>query len=133
MGLDQYAYVCATRPDQPVGFKQPEDADQFHYWRKHPDLHGWMEQLWLDKGGAEVKEAPAPGWSAFNCTPVALDLEDLDALEHAVRKRSLPRTTGFFFGTSKLDDDEIADDLAFIVKARAYLKQGLTVYYTSWW
>lgn len=48
-----------------------------------------------------------------------------------MRERRLPRTTGFFFGTS--DGSERADDLAFIARAREALAQGYTVFYYSWW
>jgi hypothetical protein len=54
-----------------------------------------------------------------------------DALEHAVRSRTLPPTTGFFFGQT--DGSEYDEDLAFITRARAALARGEAVYYTSWW
>ena len=44
MGLDMYAYT-ATKPDADYETEQREIA----YWRKHPNLHGWMEQLWCSR------------------------------------------------------------------------------------
>ena len=38
MGLDMYAYV-ADKAGQEV------DSRELAYWRKHPNLHGWMERL----------------------------------------------------------------------------------------
>lgn len=81
-----------------------------------------MEALYREKGGADAE---------FNCAAVALDADDLDRLERDVRDRTLPETTGFFFGES--DGTEMQCDLAFIRKAREAIAAGLTVYYTSWW
>ena len=38
MGLDMYAYV-ADKAGREV------DSRELAYWRKHPNLHGWMERL----------------------------------------------------------------------------------------
>ena len=105
----------------PVDFKV-EDASELHVWRKHPNLHGWMQDLYYDKGGSA---------ECFNCVPVVLTAEDLDRLEAAIRTRELPHTIGFFFGET--DGTEMDDDLAFIAKAREAIAAGLTVYYDSWW
>jgi hypothetical protein len=123
MGLDQYARATRNHPNAPVDFEVGDDDEEFHYWRKHPDLHGWMEGLYREKGGTRE----------FNCAPVILDAGDFDKLERAIRDRMLPPTTGFFFGHTSLDDEEIADDLLFIAKARKMIADGQTVYYTSWW
>lgn len=121
MGLDMYAY--STRETiAATDFDHPDDATQIAYWRKHPDLHGFMESLYRQKGGT----------ATFNCTPVALTAVDLDALEQAVRARQLPPTSGFFFGQSNCDESE-AEDLAFIGTARERLAAGFNIYYTSWW
>ncbi|MCA0211023.1 phosphoglycerate kinase [Sphingopyxis indica] len=120
MGLDMYAMVTTTLPDSPVDFKVA-DATELHYWRKHPNLHGWMETLYFEKGGAQE----------FNCVPVELTADDLNRLEADIRAGNLPQTSGFFFGSS--DGTEIADDLAFVAKAREAIAQGKTVYYDSWW
>ena len=69
----------------------------------------------------------------FNCVPVKITLEDLDALEEAVRGGKLPNTSGFFFGESFGDEGEISHDLEFIGKARDAINAGKSVYYTSWW
>jgi hypothetical protein len=121
MGLDMYACTINREPETPVDFKV-KDAVELHYWRKHPNLHGWMERLYREKGGQD---------DAFNCANLVLTREDIDALEEAIRSRSLPSTSGFFFGES--DGSEIDDDLDFIAKARAAIAAGLTVFYSSWW
>lgn len=121
MGLDMYAMTTKRRHRSQVDFNVAEADVNIHTWRKHPNLHGWMEQLYRDKGGTQV----------FNCTTVALTGGDLDNLEAAIRNRQLPATTGFFFGES--DGSEVEDDLTFVRKAREALNSGLKVYYRSWW
>ncbi len=121
MGLDMYAMITTEALPAPVDFKA-KNAQELHYWRKHPNLHGWMRELYQAKGGKS---------ESFNLVPVALSLEDLDRLEDAIRNGSLPQTAGFFFGET--DGTESQDDLAFIAKAREAIAAGYTVYYDSWW
>ena len=98
------------------------DTEDVHYWRKHPNLHGWMQNLYENKGGTS---------DSFNGDCVVLTNDDLDSLEYDINRRNLPQTQGFFFGNS--DGEEIQDDLEFVSKAREAIKEGKTVYYTSWW
>jgi hypothetical protein len=125
MGLDMYALTLTQRPATDVDFRIGQ-ADEIHSWRKHPDLHGWMEGLYRAKGGKRED---------FNCTAVLLTPEDLDRLEQDIQHRRLPSTCGF-----EQDDDlgessdlEQDDDLLFISKARKAIEAGKTVVYTSWW
>lgn len=121
MGLDMYALITKTHPQTAVDFKV-EDAVELHYWRKHPNLHGWMKQLYRDKGGTDAE---------FNCAKLLLTEGDLDHLEADLRSDGLPETSGFFFGESQ--GDEIEDDLEFIAKAREAIQGGHAVIYDSWW
>lgn len=121
MGLDMYAYRT-KQPIPPVDFDEPEEMERIAYWRKHPNLHGWMAQLYDRKGGTDAD---------FNVVPVELTLEDLAELEGTVRARTLPETSGFFFGESTPEDE--ADDLAFIEKARQSIRDGYRVFYLAWW
>lgn len=98
------------------------ESKEIAYWRKHPDLHGWMEELYRRKGGTEV---------SFNGDPVVLTERDLDELRIVVLTRSLPSTQGFFFGESK-EEINFAD-LEFIEKAKQAIKEGYTVFYDSSW
>ena len=121
MGLDMYAMTTKEPVVGAVDFKASE-ASELHYWRKHPDLHGWMENLYYEKGGTE---------HPFNCTTLALTSEDLDRLEADIKAGELPETAGFFFGES--DGSEAEGDLAFIAKTREAIAEGFTVFYDSWW
>ena len=124
MGLDMYAYSTATKPATEVDFNDPEDRVEIDYWRKHHDLHGWMERLYRAKGGIA---------GPFNCDNVQLTAEDLDELEQAIKNNALPETTGFFFGNNPPDNESDEYDLAFITRARQALQDGNYIYYSSWW
>ena len=114
-----YAISTKTKPDKAFGFKLPEDHHVFHVWRKHPDLHGLMEALYLQRGGQ----------GTFNCTPLVLTAEDLDRLEDALRSDLQDRSESF----GSITADEFTDDLVFIEKARLLMAGGFTIIYDSWW
>lgn len=137
MGLDQYAYV--TRDERAQGaFAMPEDGiaekQRIAQWRKHPELHGWMRELYRQKGGAvqQIDDGHTLMGENFNAGEgVELTLADLDALEVALNTGALPETYGFFFGHSTPEDEGL--DRAFVKQARAAIAEGMRVFYTSWW
>ena len=123
MGLDQYAFAI----------DDDGEKEELAYWRKHPNLQGWMEDLWESKGRPGLTEDNSGNMLGdFNCIPLELTHDDLDDLEDAVMNSELPQTVGFFFGSNS-DDDYMEQDLEFIVRAREALDSGLTVVYDSWW
>jgi len=128
MGLDQYAYKTKVKPGKSVDFQDEVyndevEREQIHSWRKHPNLHGFMEHLYREKGGESV----------FNCTAVELTQEDIDRLAQSILDGELPETSGFFFGQSYGDKEEENDDLEFCKRASEAIKEGYTVFYDSWW
>lgn len=131
-----YAYV-ATKPGQQHEFYEScvfdeETRDytsatvakprEIAYWRKHPNLHGWMHRLWESRGNS----------GDFNGDELELTWEDLEVLELDVIAGTLPGTTGFFFGNDA-DDHYREQDLKFIREAKAELFCGLKVFYNSSW
>jgi hypothetical protein len=128
MGLDMYAKRVPTEllGNAVVDFEIPEDerVQDLFYWRKHPNLHGWMENLYRQKGGVDAD---------FNCVPVRLTDADLAALETAINSGELPQTSGFFFGASEDDAESRKQDMEFIQLARQALAEGDAVFYDSWW
>ena len=116
MGLDMYAYVADNAGRE-------ADSRELAYWRKHPNLHGWMEKL------AKSKNLE---YGSFNGVELELTWEDIDALEQAVTHKKLPGTGGFFFGKDA-DEHYRESDLAFVKAARAELFLGLRVFYNSSW
>ncbi len=136
MGLDMYAYVAAKAGaqsefsegahwDKEKGAMVNPNATEpreIAYWRKHPNLHGWMHRLWASRGNS----------GEFNGDELELTWEDLDQLEQAIRNKKLPGTSGFFFG-SDADDHYREDDLKFVREAKAEAFLGLKVFYNSSW
>ena len=131
MGLDMYAYV-AKKQGQMRDYYESYDYEtdsgpvekprEIAYWRKHPNLHGWMHKLWNEKGHD----------GDFNGDELELTFEDLDRLEYVVKHKELPSTSGFFFGNDS-DDYYRDQDLEFIRTARSELTQGMKVFYNSSW
>jgi hypothetical protein len=124
MGLDMFAYKAQNfQPSKPVDFQDelPSELEEFFYWRKHPNLHGLMEKIYLEKGGEDT----------FNCRPVQLTAEDLERIGLVVIDEELPETSGFFFGQSS--DEDRKRDLEFLTEAKRYLDEGYTIWYNSWW
>jgi hypothetical protein len=141
MGLDQYAYVAAKAGAYDEYYadenyeKDENDSTKLRkpteiaYWRKHANLQGWMERLWVEKNPGHFYDDPN---YIFNNIELELTWEDLDKLEADVKSGSLPKTTGFFFGHGA---DEIYKDydLDLIKRAKAEVFLGLKVFYNSSW
>jgi hypothetical protein len=137
MGLDMYAYVAAKAGEMNAHYEsyshdlaetssllpRPPKPREIAYWRKHPNLHGWMERL------AEQKNLD---YDSFNGVELELTWEDIEQLERDIRNKKLPGTAGFFFGNNA-DDHYREDDLAFVRNAKAELFCGLKVFYNSSW
>jgi hypothetical protein len=122
MGLDMYAYAAVKANEEWGTGSQREIA----YWRKHPNLHGWMEQLWRSRN-TDPSADPM-----FNGIELELTWEDLDQLDEDIQNNRLPSTSGFFFGDDS-DNYYREQDLEFIRKARTELFTGLKVFYNSSW
>lgn len=120
MGLDMYGCTLRYNPDMLVGPCEVEvsldDLKEFFYWRKHYDLHEWMELLNLEKGGAGDEFAS-----------LVLTIGDLNRLEKDIRADALPRSwRGDFRGS-----EAMRRDLEFVRKARDEMKKGLFVVYVA--
>ena len=135
MGLDQYANARKGTPTiDEDGYKAWDDSYELAYWRKHPNLQGFMEELWIEKGtpGLKASEQGSVFGSDFNCVDLELTLEDINTFEEGLDSVGLPETTGFFFGEDA-DEHYAEQDREFIVAARNAIKDGYTVVYSSWW
>ena len=119
MGLDQYAYVASKAKDH------WDNHQEIAYWRKHPNLQGWMEKLFFEKGGE---------CDTFNGVELELTWDDIDRLEKDIKEGRVAQlgTRGFFFGD--FSDDYYRDhDLEFCRNARAELFLKRKVFYNSSW
>lgn len=118
MGLDMW---LAGRKYLWPDFKEPkndrkEDGFRVHaveldlaYWRKHPDLHGFIVQAFAD--------------GRDECQDILLDESAIRCVISAVKEKRLPLTTGFFFGESSWQGDEQwKEDVAAFERALAWLE-----------
>ena len=136
MGLDQYAYAASkanAREEYYESKYEKGDRDavdptiEIAYWRKHPNLHGWMEQLWRTKNDMGSLDDPM-----FNGVELELTFDDIIQLEKDINEGNLPKTAGFFFGS---DSDEYykEKDLEFVYEAKSRLFLGQKIFYNSSW
>lgn len=140
MGLDMYAYAGhkGQHDEYWENYDHKNDAStvekprEIAYWRKHPNLHGWMERLWASKGRPGLAANCEDADVMFNGIELELTWEDIDQLERDVKANHLPATTGFFFGDDA-DNHYRENDLEFIKNARAELFLGIKVFYNSSW
>lgn len=109
MGLDMYLtaeiYFMGDRLDG--SYRKKAECFDAGYWRKHPDLHGYIVQEFAD--------------GEDNCQPICLDKDRIEQIMDAVKKQELPKTTGFFFGESDNDAAQIEEDLKIFQKALDWL------------
>lgn len=90
------------------GFSVSNVVVRIGYWRKHPDLHGYIVQRFA--GGVD------------DCREIALSAENLIEMIGAVKGKQLPHTTGFFFGASRGDGEEVAKDVKILEAALKWLE-----------
>jgi hypothetical protein len=133
MGLDMYLRgekFFWTDWEKPANnrmedsFKVSSLELELGYWRKHPNLHGYIVQTFA--GGKD------------ECQKIELDQNRLHQLVVAIRENQLPLTEGFFFGVSEKSKKQDAEDLGILAKAIAWLgteEKGVsrTVYYHASW
>jgi hypothetical protein len=121
MGLDMFLEGRKWRwsnfrePEQnPMedGFQVKETVLELGYWRKHPNLHGYIVRTFA--GGVD------------ECQSIQLTSEAIDRIIDAVEKNKLPETSGFFFGHSdgpgdKFYDGQKSRDLEILNAAKQWL------------
>jgi|TARA_Y100000015_G_C2374992_1_gene82063 hypothetical protein len=139
MGLDMYAFRHkGERIDKKTNRQELEGTERepilFADWRKHNRLQGFMQEKYDEQNPESLKKE----WNEFNCVPLYLSRKDLDELEECIRSRTLPETSGFFFGNDSYtwegeQDDMKATDLKFVADAKKYLNEGYEVFYECWW
>lgn len=122
MGLDMYlkgqTYIPydKRKKDNRTGLEKEGEIFRLGYWRKHPNLHGYIVNEFA--GGKD------------ECQEIELDREALLNIMNAVKTGKLPETTGFFFGQSLGTEEERAEDIAILERAMAWLDDDEGVYKT---
>ena len=131
MGLDMYLegekYLFNDRENpqndlREDGYEVRSKILRLGYWRKHPNLHGFIVKTFAD--------------GIDNCEPIALEDTDIERIIEAVARDDLPHTEGFFFGVT--DGTEKDETIRIFTAALAWLriKQDTgfrTVYYRASW
>jgi len=112
MGLDMYLtgekFVMATGL-QEDGFPLRSKTLELGYWRKHPNLHGYIVQTFA--GGKD------------ECQEIYLGApERIRTIIAAIKADELPDTTGFLFGVSDPSDERMEEDIAIFERALAWLE-----------
>jgi len=101
MGLDMYLngkkYLWHNwkQPEKDLkedGFRLEERVLKLGYWRKHPNLHGYIVQYFGD--------------GRDECQEIELEEDELRQILIAVKSDDLPKTEGFFFGESRSEDKQ---------------------------
>ncbi len=121
-----YAYIASKADTEYDDTSRQEIA----YWRKHPNLHGWMEKLWEQKMISEGRDNP----HTFNGIELELTWDDIDMLEKDIKSGAVAglNTKGFFFGDPS-DGYYYDADLKFCIDAKAECFLGRKVFYNSSW
>jgi hypothetical protein len=114
MGLDQFAYkIMDYIPESSTGFEDEfhkKTYEELYYWRKNHNLHAWMEELYIAKGGTDE----------FNCKVLLLTMDDIKNLEQ-------------WLNENEDDDDKKGNTLTFCELAIDAIKNGYAIIYDSWW
>jgi len=118
--MNRYSTTPEVEDHYPIRAKELD----LGYWRKHPDLHGYIVQNF----GGGVDE----------CQRIPLDAHQLRQLLSASEADALPTTTGFFFGTSSPEDKEhtrrvLERALGWVEEKDDYAKSWREVYYQASW
>jgi len=115
MGLDIYLngekFLWTGRKNPATGPRQ--DGSEIRsktlslgYWRKHPNLHGYIVQTFAD--------------GVDECQPIDLDASAIEKIIDAVNGNALPHTEAFFFGAT--DGTEKDEDLRILKAALDWLR-----------
>lgn len=131
MGLDMYFMVVeADRVADRSSDINFEIEDKFnrpelHYFRKHNQLNGWLQELYVEKGG---------DYNEFNCSVMIMTISDFRRLRRDVRLNNLKPASGFFWGNCVIDRDVKNEYYQLCRKAINRIRNhNEVVYYTPNW
>lgn len=116
MGLDQFLFEGVDSERKEIG-----------YWRKHPDLHGFVEELWRARNSEQE-------CGSFNCEDLELSEEDILQIINCSKDKSFSKHDGtkwFFFGQT--DGHHHEKTVEIMENALQLKRQGKRIFYSSWW
>ncbi len=111
MGLDMYLTgekFVMQGSLQEDGFRLRSRILELGYWRKHPNLHGYIVQNFA--GGKD------------ECQDIDLGVNRIRTIIAAIKAQELPDTTGFFFGASDSSQEQMDEDITIFERALAWLE-----------
>lgn len=124
MGLDMYLrghkYHEQEENKTEDGFRVNYSIIRLGYWRKHPNLHGFIVKTFA--GGKD------------ECQEISLTKESMLTIIGAIKENLLPHTEGFFFGKSLTGTE--SQDIEIFLEAIKWLeadKLNRTVIYEASW
>ena len=112
MGLDMYLrgtkhFRYESEPKTVDGYRITEQQVELGYWRKHPNLHGFIVNTF--------------NCGEDDCNPITLTVDGIKLIIQAITEGKLPDTQGFFFGKSYGDEKE--EDLRIFNAALAWVQE----------
>lgn len=108
MGLDMHLNGSRCHLKERAN-RLKEEIYELGYWRKHPDLHGYIVENFAN--------------GEYLCQEIGLSKDDLLQIIAAVKGRRLPTTAGFFFGTSENNDEQVERDVRILRVAISWLEE----------
>ena len=93
------------------GFKKKATELEIAYWRKHPNLHGYIVKTFNE--------------GEDDCRPIELTPENLNQIANAIEKNELPYTQGCFFGSSEDHEEEKKENIKIFRDASIWLDKKL--------
>lgn len=131
MGLDmhltgeKYIFTDWENPENnhyEDGYRLKSRRFDLGYWRKHPDLHGFLVETFSD--------------GIDDCKPIYLSTTEIELIIEAIKEDKLPHTGGFFFGESSNDEEQKTEAIEILTKALQWLRADIThrsIYYRASW
>jgi len=111
--------------------------EEYHYWRKFNALHGYIVREFAD-GIDECQTIEIGNKDGVNKILDALKttLKQVEDGEKDIEKLKMPPTSGFFFGSTDLDDwfkDKLKEAIPVFEKLASDLEDNEIVYYQASW
>jgi hypothetical protein len=131
MGLDMYLngekffWTNWKEPEKNFtidGFKVNTQDLRLGYWRKHPNLHGYIVETFAN--------------GEDECQRIELSAENIKKIIAAVKENKLPHTEGFFFGSSEgIEAQETIDIFTKALEWESTKEKNVSrrVYYQASW
>ena len=108
MQHDEKGKYTGRKREKVDGYEKTTTEIELAYWRKHPNLHGYIVKTF--NNGED------------DCTPIDLSPDNLDQIADAIEENNLPETTGFFFGESSWHEEEKKKNVEIFRKASTWLR-----------